>query len=167
MRRGFLELALHTGQAKEENPPETYGEESDDERKSEQLLERCEFGNEMFGDEKGLERTESDEVKTETKRDAGPEERGFARPRLQLEQTDAGANSGGDEEERDGKQQEQGKGKAFVGVLAVRVGLRVEDVEEKTSPDEQSGNATEDGEGRGASDACGTTSGIPNGFRHV
>src|SRR5260221_11913235 len=120
----------------------------------------------MFRNEEGFEGAESNHVKAETESNASPQERRSSSPRLQLKESDAGADSRGNQEKRHGKQEQQGDRKALVEVLALDIRRCVNDSEEEASPDKESGSAAEDGESSGAGDARGTTRGIPNGLSH-
>src|SRR5260221_6165407 len=120
----------------------------------------------MFRNEEGFEGAESNYVKAETEGNASPQERRSSSPRLQMKESDAGADSRGNQEKRHGKHEEQGDRKGLVEVLALDIGGCIDDAEEEASPDKERGSTAKDGESGSAGDARGTTSGIPNGLSH-
>ena len=99
------------------------------------MLEPFQFADEPFGNEERLIRTKSNHIQAETKRHARPQERRPPRPLLQLKQSDAGPNTGSDQEQRYREQEQNSERIDLVQVLTARAGISIHDAKEKASPD--------------------------------
>ena len=150
-----MELRFHRGAAEEEEEPDAHGEKKDQNGNDKELAGVFEIGHDVFGEDKGFERTCSDDAEAQCQRDGTPNERSDPGPRFQVEKADTDANADGGNQRWNASEKKESNGQILVDVPTALIRGQVHKRDEIEKPDEQDGHALKDDERGGRGDACG------------